>query len=317
MTLAPDPPASRCSPVFCGQLRGSRRADTEEVRRVRSDVPDAGATEHDQLPAGYHHVRMSTDLGLGAALMIRASEALMTFGVQRGAGLRPVTSAPRAAVGVVVIGRAGLGPLALSIPCRVVWAADEPRGSASATARWPAIPNAGEEAFLLNHDADDVVRFHVRSFSAPARWFTRAAGPMLHVAADAVSRRYSPPCGGWWNSAHAPFTDERVCMIDTTSSLATARQMWTRFEPIHTVTYFTQEARDAYDAVGLRGYWRGYFGRRSSRGAMRAATSAPMVRRPRRRRVDAASTSAPRRDQLRDRTSRSGRRGRACGWPAK
>jgi hypothetical protein len=53
-------------------------------------------------------------------------------------------------------------------------------------------------------------------------------------------------------------------MIDTTSSLATARQMWTRFEPIHTVTYFTPEAREAYDAVGLRGYWRGYFGGRSA-----------------------------------------------------
>jgi hypothetical protein len=53
-------------------------------------------------------------------------------------------------------------------------------------------------------------------------------------------------------------------MIDTPSSLATARQMWTRFEPIHTVTYFTSEARDAYDAVGLRGYWRGYFAGRSA-----------------------------------------------------
>jgi len=101
-----------------------------------------------------------------------------------------VTSAPRAAVGVVVIGRAGLGPLALSIPCRVVWAADEPRRVGFGYGTLAGHPERGEEAFLLNHDADDVVRFHVRSFSAPARWFTRAAGPMLHVAADAVSRRY-------------------------------------------------------------------------------------------------------------------------------
>ena len=129
--------------------------------------PEAGATERDQLPAGYHHFRMSTDLGRGEALMARAREALMTFGVQRGAGLRPVTSAPRAAVGVVVIGRAGFGYGTLA-----------------------GHPERGEEAFLLNHDADDVVRFHVRSFSAPARWFTRAAGPVLHVATDAASRRY-------------------------------------------------------------------------------------------------------------------------------
>jgi hypothetical protein len=38
-----------------------------------------------------------------------------------------------------------------------------------------------------------------------------------------------------------------------------ARQMWARFEPIHAVTYFTPEARAAYEEVGLRGYWRGYF----------------------------------------------------------
>lgn len=55
-------------------------------------------------------------------------------------------------------------------------------------------------------------------------------------------------------------------MLDTNprSSLAIARQMWTRFEPIHAVTYFAQEARDAYDAAGLRGYWRGYFAGRSA-----------------------------------------------------
>jgi uncharacterized protein (UPF0548 family) len=152
--------------------------------------PEAGATEHDQLPAGYHHFRMSIDLGLGDALMRRAAEAVMTFGVQRGAGLRPVTSAPRASVGVLVIGRTGLGPLALRIPCKVVWAADEPRRAGFGYGTLSGHPERGEEAFLVNHDVDDVVRFHVRSFSAPARWFTRAAGPLLHVATDAAARRY-------------------------------------------------------------------------------------------------------------------------------
>ena len=41
-----------------------------------------------------------------------------------------------------------------------------------------------------------------------------------------------------------------------------ARQMWARFEPIHDVTYFSPEALAAYQEVGLRGYWRGYFGGR-------------------------------------------------------
>ena len=43
-----------------------------------------------------------------------------------------------------------------------------------------------------------------------------------------------------------------------------ARELWTLFEPLHAVTYFTPEARDAYEAAGLRGYWRGYFAGRAA-----------------------------------------------------
>lgn len=43
-----------------------------------------------------------------------------------------------------------------------------------------------------------------------------------------------------------------------------ARQMWTRFEPIHAVTYFSPESRAAFEAAGLRGYWRGYFAGRAA-----------------------------------------------------
>ena len=43
-----------------------------------------------------------------------------------------------------------------------------------------------------------------------------------------------------------------------------ARSMWTLFEPIHAVTYFTAEARSAYEKAGLRGFWRGYFAGRAA-----------------------------------------------------
>ena len=43
-----------------------------------------------------------------------------------------------------------------------------------------------------------------------------------------------------------------------------ARQMWTLFEPVHAVTYFHPRARSAFEAVGLRGYWRGYFAGRAA-----------------------------------------------------
>ena len=40
--------------------------------------------------------------------------------------------------------------------------------------------------------------------------------------------------------------------------------MWTRFEPIHAVTYFAPEAREHFEAAGLRGFWRGYFAGRAA-----------------------------------------------------
>ena len=40
--------------------------------------------------------------------------------------------------------------------------------------------------------------------------------------------------------------------------------MWTLFEPVHAVTYFAPEARSAFEAAGLRGFWRGYFAGRAA-----------------------------------------------------
>jgi len=48
--------------------------------------------------------------------------------------------------------------------------------------------------------------------------------------------------------------------------------MWALYEPIHTVTYFSAQGRDALTAAGLRGFWRGYFaGRAAPLGAVPAA----------------------------------------------
>ncbi|MFY9890827.1 MAG: hypothetical protein WAK71_21110, partial [Streptosporangiaceae bacterium] len=53
---------------------------------------------------------------------------------------------------------------------------------------------------------------------------------------------------------------------------ATARQMWTLFEPVHVISYFTPDARGAFEQAGLRGFWRGYFaGRAAPIGAVGAA----------------------------------------------
>jgi hypothetical protein len=43
-----------------------------------------------------------------------------------------------------------------------------------------------------------------------------------------------------------------------------ARLMWTLFEPIHAITYFTPEALASFQAAGLKGFWRGYFAGRAA-----------------------------------------------------
>jgi hypothetical protein len=43
-----------------------------------------------------------------------------------------------------------------------------------------------------------------------------------------------------------------------------ARRMWTLFEPVHVVSYFSAEALSAFTAAGLRGFWRGYFAGRAA-----------------------------------------------------
>ena len=59
------------------------------------------------------------------------------------------------------------------------------------------------------------------------------------------------------------------------NAAAVARQMWTLFEPVHVVSYFTPEARAAFEEAGLHGFWRGYFAGRAA--PMGQAGAPPVV----------------------------------------
>lgn len=43
-----------------------------------------------------------------------------------------------------------------------------------------------------------------------------------------------------------------------------AREFWLRAEPLHAVTYFSEESTEAAVAVGFKGWWMGYFGFRAA-----------------------------------------------------
>ncbi|MCX2180871.1 hypothetical protein KV205_10060 [Streptomyces sp. SKN60] len=52
--------------------------------------------------------------------------------------------------------------------------------------------------------------------------------------------------------------------FDTDVNARFARRAWQAMEPVHAVTYFAAECREAHREVGLRGFWMGYFGARAA-----------------------------------------------------
>jgi hypothetical protein len=47
-------------------------------------------------------------------------------------------------------------------------------------------------------------------------------------------------------------------------SVTASRELWYRYEPIHDVIYFSPRRAEQADALGLRGYWMGYFAFRAA-----------------------------------------------------
>ncbi|RJL34504.1 DUF1990 family protein [Bailinhaonella thermotolerans] len=146
---------------------------------------EVGATASGPLPAGYGHLRHRARLG-PAARFGEAARRLLTWGMHRRLLLCPEFSAPRAAPGVLVISH--LGPV--RAPCRVVWTIEEPARAGFAYGTLPGHPETGEESFLLTVRGGDLW-FEVKSFTRPARWYSRAAGPLLTLTQQAFARAYA------------------------------------------------------------------------------------------------------------------------------
>jgi uncharacterized protein (UPF0548 family) len=148
--------------------------------------PEVGATRADELPAGYRHLRHRTRLR--PQDFFAAGDAILTYRMHRAAGVDLKASAERAAPGVRVVSRVGLGPARLAAPCEVVWAVDDERRAGFAYGTLPGHPVRGEEAFLVERGDDGQVRFTVRSFSCPARWYARLGGPAARAFQHAYAR---------------------------------------------------------------------------------------------------------------------------------
>jgi uncharacterized protein (UPF0548 family) len=160
--------------------------DSARLSQLPLTYPEIGATAG-ELPAGYHHLRQSRQIGTGRDRFETAAASLMRFGIQHGVGLPVYTSEPVAAEGVNVATR--FWPFwAL---CRVVYLVDEPnrRGFAYGTLR--GHPETGEEAFIVRYDpTNNAVSVEITAFSKPSYWWIRIGNPAARQLQRLVTRRY-------------------------------------------------------------------------------------------------------------------------------
>jgi len=164
---------------------------TNPPELLEPSYPERGATRG-ELPPGYRHVVREAVLGRGAGVFERAAGAMRAWGIQTGAGIRVRTAgdadAAALAEGDTVVMRVPLWPR--DVPCRVVYVIDEPRRAGFAYGTLPGHPESGEEAFLVEHRADDTVVLTVRAFSRPASWLFRLGYPAVLLMQETYTRRY-------------------------------------------------------------------------------------------------------------------------------
>lgn len=147
---------------------------------------EIGATKG-PLPAGYHHVHVAAPIGTGRARFESAGDAVLRWGMQRGAGVLVRADNDTATVGAEVT--VGFGPL--RAPCRVVYVVAEENRRGFAYGTLPGHPESGEELFTVRYDpSDGTVYAEVIAFSRHATWWSRLGGPITVVAQRIITKRY-------------------------------------------------------------------------------------------------------------------------------
>lgn len=149
---------------------------------------DVGATSG-QLPDGYHHLDVRRVVGRGRDWFDVAAARVLTWEVQRRAGLgvdvhREVALGVRALLGI------RLGPVRVRAPVEVVVVTVEPDRVGFAYGTLVGHPERGEERFEVALLPDGSVEARVRAFSRPGRWFTRLGGLVGRLLQRHIAQRY-------------------------------------------------------------------------------------------------------------------------------
>lgn len=145
-------------------------------------------------PSGFRATSLDVVLGSGRECFERAATATTTWQIQKRAGIRvrdlgEGADARQLRRDDVVVMRVPLWPV--DVPCRVMAVVDEPDRRGFAYGTLPGHPESGEEAFLVEHLADDSVVLRIRAFSRPSSWLFRIGYPAVLLMQATYTRRYA------------------------------------------------------------------------------------------------------------------------------
>ena len=164
-------------------------ARARALRAATLTYPEVGASLAPALPTGYHLLERSRLLGRGREVLASAGADLLAWQVQARAGLRVHATSDVVEDAVVELS-AGLGPLAVRAPCRVVAVVREPDAVGFAYGTLPGHPERGEESFVVRRHADDRVTFTVRAFAVEATLPARLSGRLGWTVQAWMTERY-------------------------------------------------------------------------------------------------------------------------------
>ncbi len=177
--------------------REQKRAPLKAKRMAGGvlNYPCIGGTEHGSAPAGYATVLEEVHLGSGLRVYQRVAAGIMSWELQRRAGLRVRTDSPRVVPGARVASGFGVGPLRLDAPCEVVWVREPqpegmPQSAGFGYGSLPGHPARGEESFEVEINGNAEVLVRIRAFSKPGNWFYAAGGLVTRAAQRQVTSRY-------------------------------------------------------------------------------------------------------------------------------
>jgi uncharacterized protein (UPF0548 family) len=186
-------------------------------------------------PKGHRPFERSVKLGSGRERFEIASKSLMTWGIQRGSGIKvtdletgtgeqysgivynadgtpageqrhPVNEATFAEDGTPYITngmtarlKIPFRALTVDAPVRVVYVIDETNRIGFGYGTMRGHPQSGEESFIVDHRDDDAVWLTIRAFARPSTWYYRLASPVLRLQQTRLTKRYLRalhPAGG-------------------------------------------------------------------------------------------------------------------------